>query len=56
MRYVTEKDKKAVIEDLKPVYKAVKEEMDYEKLLVFEAKWGKKYTIAAKSRSTITCR
>lgn len=49
MRYVTEKDKKAVIEDLKPVYKAVNEEMGYENLLVFEEKWGKKYPIAAKS-------
>lgn len=49
MRYVTEKDKKAVIEDLKPIYKAVNEEMGYEKLLVFEEKWGKKYPIAAKS-------
>ncbi|GEJ45957.1 hypothetical protein CRS_25650 [Chryseobacterium sp. ON_d1] len=49
MHYVTEKDKKAVIEDLKPIYKAVNEEMGYEKLLVFEEKWGKKYPIAAKS-------
>lgn len=38
MRYVTEKDKKAVIEDLKPVCKAVNEEVGYEKLLVFEEK------------------
>jgi len=49
MRYVTEKDKKTVIDDLKPVYKAVNEEMGYENLLAFEEKWGKKYSIAAKS-------
>lgn len=30
MRYVTEKDKKLVMADLKAVYKAVNEEMDYE--------------------------
>jgi len=40
MRYLTEKDKKAVIEDLKPVYKAVNEEMGYENLIIFEEKWG----------------
>jgi len=40
---------KAVIEDLKPVYKAVNEEMGYENLLVLEKNWGKKYPIAAKS-------
>lgn len=41
IRYVTEKDTKAVIEDLKPVYKAVNDEMGYENLLVFEENWGK---------------
>ena len=49
MRYVTEKDKKLVMEDLKPVYKAVNEEIGYENLLSFEEKWGKKYPLAAKS-------
>jgi len=49
MRYVTEKDKKLVMDDLKPVYKAVNEEMGYENLLSFEEKWGKKYPLAAKS-------
>ncbi len=49
MRYVTEKDKKAVIDYLKPVYKALNEEMGYENLLAFEEKWGKKYPIIAKS-------
>ncbi len=33
MRYVPEKDKKAVIADLKPIYKAVNQEQAYEKLL-----------------------
>jgi len=45
MRYVAEKDKKLVMEDLKPVYKAVNEEIDYENLLSFEEKWGKKYPL-----------
>ncbi len=49
MRYVTEKDKKLVMEDLKPVYKAVNEEIGYENLLSFEEKWGKKYPLSAKS-------
>jgi len=37
MRYVTEKDKKVVMEDLKPIYKTVNEEMGYE---VFRRKMG----------------
>lgn len=34
MRYVTEKDKKVVMEDLEPVYKALNEEMGYENQLI----------------------
>lgn len=49
IRYVPEKDKKAVIVDLKPVYKAVNQEQAYEKLLEFDDKWGKKYPLAVKS-------
>ena len=54
MRYVPEKDKKAVIADLKPVYKAVNQEQAYEKLLEFDDKWagppgGKKYPLSVKS-------
>lgn len=49
MRYVPEKEKKAVIADLKPVYKAVNHEQAYEKLLEFDDKWGKKYPLAVKS-------
>lgn len=40
MRYVPEKDKKAVIADLKPVYKAVNQEQAYERLLEFDDKWA----------------
>ena len=47
MRYVPEKDKKAVIADLKPVYKAVNQEQAYEKLLEFDDKWA----AAARGRS-----
>lgn len=49
LRYVPEKDKKAVIEDLKPVYQAVNEEQGYERLLEFEQKWGQKYPLSCKS-------
>jgi putative transposase len=49
LRYVPEKDKKAVVADLKPVYKAVNQEQGYEKLLEFEDKWGKKYPLSVKS-------
>ena len=42
MRYVPEKDKKVVIADLKPVYKAVNQEQAYEKLLEFDDKMGEK--------------
>lgn len=49
LRYVPEKDKKAVVEDLKPIYKANNQEQSYEKLLEFEDKWGKKYPLSVKS-------
>lgn len=48
LRYVPEKDKKAVVADLKPVYKANNQEQGYEKLLEFEEKWGKKYPLSVK--------
>lgn len=48
LRYVPEKDKKAVIADLKPIYKANNQEQGYEKLLEFEEKWGKKYPLSVK--------
>ncbi|MDF7822356.1 IS256 family transposase [Runella sp. MFBS21] len=49
LRYVPEKDKKMVIEDLKPVYKAINQEQGFEKLLESQDKWGKKYPLAVKS-------
>ena len=48
LRYVPEKDKKAVVADLKHVYKANNQEQGYEKLLEFEDKWGKKYPLSVK--------
>jgi putative transposase len=48
LRYVPEKDKKAVVADLKPIYKANNQEQGYEKLLEFEEKWGKKYPLSVK--------
>ncbi|WP_257670985.1 IS256 family transposase, partial [Parapedobacter tibetensis] len=49
MKYVPDKEKKTVMEDLKPVYKAVNAEQGYERLLEFEEKWGKKYPLTARS-------
>lgn len=49
MKYVPDKEKKAVMKDLKPVYKAVNTEQGYERLLEFEEKWGGKYPLTAKS-------
>lgn len=49
MKYVTDKEKKAVMQDLKPVYKAVNAEQGYERLLEFEEKWGKKYPLTVSS-------
>ncbi|MET3114529.1 transposase-like protein [Pedobacter sp. CG_S7] len=40
MRCVPDKDRKAVMADLKPIYTAVNEEQGYERLLEFEQKWG----------------
>ena len=49
MKYVPDKEKKTVMEDLKPVYKAVNAEQGYERLLEFEEKWGRKYPLTARS-------
>jgi len=49
LRYVAEKEKKAVMADLKPVYKAVNTEQAYEKLLEFEEKWGGRYPLTVRS-------
>lgn len=49
LRYVTEKDKKAFMADLKPVYQAVSEEQGYDNLQMLEEKWGKKYPVPVHS-------
>jgi putative transposase len=49
LRYVPEKDKKAVVADMKSIYNATNEEQGYERLLEFEQKWGKKYPLSCKS-------
>lgn len=48
LRYVPEKDKKAVFADLKPIYQANSQEQGYENLLEFDEKWGKKYPLSVK--------
>lgn len=48
LRYVAEKDKKAFVADLKPVYQAVNKEEGYENLLKLDEKWGKKYPVPLK--------
>jgi transposase-like protein len=49
LRYVNDKDKRAVMADMKPIYNAVNEEQGYQRLLEFEQKWGKKYPLSCKS-------
>lgn len=45
LRYIAEKDKKAFMADLKPVYQAFNQEEGYKNLLQLEEKWGKKYPV-----------
>ena len=49
LRYVGEKDKKAFMVDLKPVYQANNKEEGFGKLNELEAKWGKKYPVPISS-------
>lgn len=49
IRYVTEKDKKEFMRDLKPVYQAANQEEGYFHLLALEEKWAKKYPVAVQS-------
>lgn len=49
IKYVASKDVKAVIADMKLIYRAVNKELAEEHLNAFENKWGKKYPIAIKS-------
>ena len=46
LKYVPEKDKKAVVADMQPIYKANTQEYGYQNLLEFEEKWGNKYSLA----------
>ena len=52
IKYVASKDAKAVITDIKKVYKAVSKELGEQHLDEFEEKWGKKYPIVIKSWRT----
>jgi len=45
LRYISEKDKKVFVADLKPVYQALTKEEGYENLIKLEEKWGKKYPV-----------
>lgn len=49
LKYVSYKDYKGVVEDLKGIYKAVSEKDALAELDVFEKKWSKKYPQIAKS-------
>jgi putative transposase len=52
MKYLIYKDSRAVISDLKKVYKAVNEPMALHYLEQAEGKWGKKYPVVFKSWRT----
>lgn len=45
LRYISEKDKKTFMADLKLVYQASTKEEGYENLIKLEEKWGKKYPV-----------
>ena len=49
LKYVSYKDRKELAADLKPIYTAYTEELAFESLESFEAKWGKNYPQIAKS-------
>jgi transposase-like protein len=49
LRYISEKDKKAFMADLKLVYQASTKEEGYENLMKLEEKWGKKYPVPISS-------
>jgi transposase-like protein len=49
LRYISEKDKKAFMADLKPVYQALNKEQGYENLISLDEKWGKKYPVPIQS-------
>lgn len=45
LRYIPQKDRKAFMLDLKPVYQALNKEEGYGKLLELDEKWGGKYPV-----------
>lgn len=47
-KYLSYKDRKAFVADLKPVYQAIDEDSALDALSELEAKWGEKYYIAIK--------
>jgi putative transposase len=49
LKYITSKDQREFIEDLKPVYKATSKELAEFQLDQLEEKWGKKYPMVIKS-------
>lgn len=52
IKYVSSKDSRAVMADVKLIYQAVSKELAEEHLNGFEQKWGKKYPIITKSWRT----
>lgn len=49
LRYVSYKDRKAFMQDLKQVYKSVTKQLAEQKLDELESSWGKKYPLVIKS-------
>lgn len=49
MRFVTWKDRKAVVADLKPVYRAINADAAADALEAFDRRWGEKYPMIADS-------
>jgi putative transposase len=49
MRFVTWKDRKAVVADLKPVYRAINADAAADALDAFDRRWGEKYPMIADS-------
>jgi putative transposase len=49
LKFVSYKDRKEMVEDMKPIYTASSEENGYKALLEFEEKWIKKYPNAVNS-------
>lgn len=49
LRFIAEKDKKAFMKDLKPVYQAETKELGYQNLEKLDQTWGKKYTLPVQS-------